>query len=386
MMTNEDYLQEYIQTRGLSKSREYSMRTVLNNYSKHQNLTLDELILEADNEEEQGIRWKRRTLKRRLTSYMNYLKNNYLLSSANAYLNIVISFYNHHEITVGKLPVINQKNSNLSAPIRYQDLPNKDIIREAYNIAEPLMRALLLFLSSTGLSKVDALSLTINDYLQATYPYHETEDIIQALDKMKFNEDIVPTWTNRRSKTNKYYITFNTPEATDEINCYLISRLLTKGLKEDDKLFKISTHHYTRKFERLNDTLGLGKAGTYNRLRGHMLRKFHASSLSKAGMDMYRINILQGKSNNSVDEVYFFEDEEKLREDYINCMDALLIFTDVKEITKYSPEYQAVLDENRLLKENLDKINRIEGDIERLKSWYVVDYKKGIILYYPRVD
>ena len=104
-----------------------------------------------------------------------------------------------------------------------------------------------------------------------------------------------------------------------------------------------------------------------------MLRKFHASNLSKAGMDRYKINVLQGKSNNSVDDVYFFEDEEALRNDYLKYMDCLLIFTDVKEVTKYSPEYQKVLDENKILKENLNKINSIEEDINKIKSWYIVD-------------
>ena len=64
-----------------------------------------------------------------------------------------------------------------------------------------------------------------------------------------------------------------------------------------------------------------------------MLRKFHSSNLSKSGMDKYLINVLQGKSNNAVDEVYFFEDEEKLRKEYINHMHSLLIFTEVKEVT-----------------------------------------------------
>ena len=107
-MNNEEYIQEYTTTRGLSKNTYNLIKLVMNHYSQFQKLTLHELIIEADDEEEQGIRWKRRTLKRRLINYINYLHQSMTLNSAKTYLKIVKSFYHHHEIEIHSLPKLNE--------------------------------------------------------------------------------------------------------------------------------------------------------------------------------------------------------------------------------------------------------------------------------------
>ena len=143
-----------------------------------------------------------------------------------------------------------------------------------------------------------------------------------------------------------------------------------KELTWNDKLFKIESHYYTLKFEEINDALGLQKVGSYNRFRGHMLRKFHSSNLAKDGMDRYLINVLQGKSNGQVDDVYFFEDENRLRDEYIKHMHSLLIFTEVKEVTQYSEEYVTLKNENEKLKESIAEIKRMQKELDELKRWF----------------
>ncbi len=372
MITNEEYIQEYVQTRDLSKNTYYSLKSVLNHYSDYQECSLNELLEEADLEEEQGIRWKRRKLKTRLTNYSNHCKKEMSINSAKSYLHIVKSFYNHHELEIGTLPAINKRNAQVNNPITYNDLPDKDIIRTAVEISTPLFRCLILFLSSTGMAKVDARKLTINDFLIATYEYHKSTDIATAVNKMLEYEDvIIPTWKHRRSKTNKYFVTFNTPECTTEILNYLVLRLSKSDLKLDDLLFPVNEHYFTKKFGELNDMMGLGKVGSYRRFRGHMLRKFHSSNLKKAGMDKYEINVLQGKSNGAVDDVYFFEDENKLREDYIKYMDSLMVFTKVKEINQYSFEYLELEKQNTKLKEELGKVDELKKEVAEIRKWFI---------------
>ena len=53
--------------------------------------------------------------------------------------------------------------------------------------------------------------------------------------------------------------------------------------------------HITRLFEKINDTLCLGKIGQYHRFRSHMLRKFHTSALYNGGMSLDDVNDLQKK-------------------------------------------------------------------------------------------
>ena len=144
-MDNEYYIQEYIQTRGLSESTYHSTKIILNHYSEFQSLPLHQLLEEADQEEEMGIRWKKRKLKIRLINYMNYLRENMTLNSAKTYLKIVKSFYSHHEIEIHKLPILNNRNAILTEPLSYRDLPDKEIIKSAVEIATPIMKALLLY-------------------------------------------------------------------------------------------------------------------------------------------------------------------------------------------------------------------------------------------------
>ena len=376
MITNEEYIQEYITTRGLTKSTYQTTKHIMNHYSNFQGCSLHELIIEADTEEEEGIRWKRRKLKTRLINYMNFVRENMTLNSAKTYLKIVKAFYNHHEIEIHKLPKLNEKNSIVNEPISYSDLPDKEIIKKAVELSEPLMKALILFLCSTGISKVDALNLTIQQFIDSTSQYHHTKDIYQALAKLwdiSKEKDIIPIFKARRQKTNKYFITFCTHEATMEILNYLAIRSKKMDLHSYDKLFKIESHYYTIKFEEINDMLKLGKVGgSYNRFRGHMLRKFHSSELSKDGMDRYLINVLQGKSNGSVDDVYFFEDENRLKEEYIKHMHSLLIFSEVREVTVHSEEFLELKKENDELKKQMVKIQQMQDELNNIKKWFVM--------------
>ena len=369
MLTNENLLEEYILSRGLKKNTYYTMKSVIDLYCKLNEKTLQELIEEADKEEDEGIRWKHRTLKKRLTLFQNYLIQHYNISTVKSYMTRIKSFYNHHEITIGKLPNVNERNAIVSSPIKYTDLPTHEIIKAAVEMASPVMKAIILFMSSTGMSRVDTLKLTLNDFMKATREYHNSDNIRDAIDEMLSSDlDIIPTFESNREKTNKYFITYCTPECTREILHYLKYRLSRGNWNKDSKLFKIDGNYFTLKFDELNTALGLGKAGEYNVFRSHMLRKFHASHLRKAGMDIYSINILQGKSNNSVDEVYFLEDTKQLRKDYIKYMHSLFIFTDVHEVTVESEEVLLIKQENEMLRKRQEKLDDISRRLDLLEK------------------
>ena len=370
-MENKDYAMEYVVTRGLKDTTLTKIELILNHYSTFQGMSIQDLLEEADTEEEAGIRWKRRTLKTRLTSYMNYCKSQMLLSSAKSYFNNVCALYRHHEIEIGMLPKWNTRNANLPEPVTSKDMLTKPLLREALKVANPVMSAIILTEASSGMTRSDIISLTVGQFIDATYMYHHENDIRKAVGKMLEDEvDIIGTWRMRRAKNNKYFVTFTSPESILETCKYLQIRdqrnkkyhrpLLTKS----DRLFKIHPAVYIDKFGEINKALNRDKAGTYNQIRGHMLRKFHATQLEKHGMSRAMVNVLQGKSNNAVDDVYFIEDEETLRNEYLRAMDGVLIYTDVKEITMYSPEYQKIEQENKKLKERDDKLNDI---MRRLK-------------------
>ena len=77
-----DLISEYCVSNGLKKSSTQAITYMLKHYERFQEVTLQELIEEAESEEDQGIRWKRRTLKRRLINYTNHLQQTMMYSSA----------------------------------------------------------------------------------------------------------------------------------------------------------------------------------------------------------------------------------------------------------------------------------------------------------------
>ena len=375
-MEDEYYIQEYRTSRGVSKNTARNLRIVLKHYTTFQQATVQELLDEADQEEEDRIRWKKRTLKRRLINYQNYLRETMNINSAKFYIKTLKSFYRHHEIEIHNLPPINLKNSILTEPITYKDLPDTQIIKEAVEISNPLMKGIILLMSSSGMSKVDILQLTIQNFIDSISSYIQSKsDLIETLHYLQQveNIDIIPTWKLRRRKTSKYFVTFSSHESTMEIVNYLLVRSSKENLSADEKLFKINKDYFTIKFEEINDALHLGKIGCYNRFRSHMLRKFQASNLAKDGMDRYLINVLQGKSNGQVDDVYFFEDENRLREEYLQHMHCLLIFTEVKEVTVHSPEFLELKKENTELKKHIEDVQKLKDEIENIKEWFILD-------------
>lgn len=311
---------------------------MLQHYERFQEATLEELIAEAEAEEDEGIRWKHRKLKKRLIAYTNHLQKTMMYSSAKVYLLTAKAFYKHFEIEIHSTPPLNKKNSNLPVPISFKDLVDKDIIKQALEITTPLLQAVILFMASSGCSRKETLNLTIRDYMESVEEYTQGMDFYERLRFLVDNEHVVPTFRLRRQKTNKYYYTFCSPEASQKIAYYLIIRChLEYDL--DEKLFDIGEHHISTKFIQINDYLGLGKKGTYNRMRPHMLRKFHASALVNDGMSMDDVNSMQGKSKNKTDEAYFFDDPDKLKERYIQHLNAVTINSEINNIDMKSPEF-----------------------------------------------
>lgn len=375
MKTNTEMITEYITTKNLKNKTYYQLKTILEDYSKYQQLTLYELIVEAEQDEDNGLRWKHRKLKTRLTSYMNYILSRLSLNSSKNYIAKIKSFYYFHEIEIHKLPPFNERNIPLDKPIKYSDLPDKEIIKNAVQLSEPLMKAIILTMVSGGFARVDLLNLTIQDFINSTNDYHNETNIVNVVEVLqKTDEQIIPTFDNRREKTNKYYITFITPEATNEILNYLQMRINRNRkyhrpeILPSDKLFKITPDWLTRKFQNLNNTMKLGKVGKYNRFRSHMLRKYHASNLNKAGMDRYKINVLQGKGNGKVDDVYFYEDTLKLKEDYLQAIDGVLIFSELVNVD--APEVRRIKQENETMRNELAELKR---NVDKIMEWWVFE-------------
>jgi len=323
---DKEIMNGFIKVRNLNKRTIYGYNNAIKLYTNFNNMSLSELLKEAEKDEEKGIRWKNRKIKMRLLNFRVFLQNNYLISTAKVHFQRILTIYRHFEIEIHNLPQINLKNTNKLKPIMFEDLPTKEIIKDAINITNPIMQAIILFISSSGCARQETLNITIQDFIDATREYHDSEDIYEIITILIKRDDIVPTFKLKRQKTNKFYYTFCSPEAVTYILNYLI--ISKRKLKNEDKLFKTNLDYLNNYFNEINESLNLGKVRKYNRFRSHMLRKFHASILynHENGLSLEEIDALQGRGKNNTHASYFMENPKNLKEKYINSLKSILIF------------------------------------------------------------
>nr|WP_295604850.1 site-specific integrase [uncultured Methanobrevibacter sp.] len=319
---DEILLNDFVKIRNLSSRTYHGYKDSLKKYTSFLNDSFINLLKEADQEEENGIRWKNRKLKQRLIHFRAFLYENFMITTAKVHFQRILTLYRHFEIEIHELPKISLKSCKQSKPITFEDLPTKEILRGAVEIANPVMRALILFMSTSGCARRETLNLTIQDFIDATYEYHGEKDIKRALLALKEMDDVVPTFRIRRQKTNKFYFTFCSPNASKEIVSYLLNN---RKLNSADKLFKINLDYLNNNFVKINNELALGKVGKYNKFRSHMLRKFHASALYNAenGLSLEEIDSLQGRKKDNTHSAYFMENPNKLRKKYIESLDSI---------------------------------------------------------------
>lgn len=353
----------------LAKNHSQSTRSIYKlsaeKYCTYFDLSLYELIQEAEKEEDAHIKWKHRRLKTRLIEYRHYLMEHYVKNTVDTYFGVILSIYNYFEIEIGALPGIDKRSYMKTTPITFKDLPDKDVIRAALEIATPVMKAVILFMSSSGCARTETLNLTVQDYMDSVKEYIESDNLTEIIETTNNIEDVIPTFNILRVKTKKYYTTYCSPEAVHAINSYLLTR---SNLKPDSPLFKVHPMYLLHKFKEINEELNLGKVGKYHRFRSHMLRKFHASSLYNDGMSIDKVNDLQGKSKTLTDQAYFMVNPEDLKLDYIEHLSALLMSVDVEKLSIKSPEYHKLEQENKSLKEDNEKINEMWDELQDLKK------------------
>ena len=325
-MKNKEILEEISIARNYADRTIKGYNTVINNYTSFQGMSMWELIKEAEEEEEKGIRWKHRKLKQRLLDYRQYCLDNYLLTTAQSNMVKVRSIYRYYEIEIQPLPYVSLKQATLPTPLSYNDIPTREVLDQAIKMSDPLLRAVIFFISSSGCGRAETLNITIEDFIDSVQEYTHQTDIYKVINELVQRNDIIPLFKLKRQKTNQFYYTFCSPEATTSILDYLLTRkdLLTPN----KRLFKIDKKYLSDKMGMLNNQLGLGKRGGFNRLRCHMLRKYHATNLSNEENTLTEIDIdfLQGRSDSRTRQSYFFTDEKKLKIRYAQSMNAVTIY------------------------------------------------------------
>ena len=329
-------------------------------------MTPSQLLAEAEAEIKDGLLARKRSIRQYLLDFRESLNDKgFAPKTTHGYMAAPISFYKSFDIDVPKL---NRRKGYAPKPTEKNTyFLNKEQIRGALKFCDIRNKAIILTMSSSGLSQVDLLDLKVGQFQDG---YDEKTGIT--------------TLRIRRKKTKYDFITFISPEASDVINDYLewrnrepkrkshtdimrgyekrrvrsdndylfiksqISDDYLKTPKEEDR--KLDPLGLMQVFRTISKKMGLESEdeGRWGALRSHNFRKYFNSTLLNNGGDIFFTDYLMGHVVDQTHEAYFKADPEKLRERYMRFVPHLSI-EEVEARVLTSDSYEKLTQDNERL-------------------------------------
>ena len=337
-------IQRLIHERNLKQGAFRRFKTPVEKYLKYHNHehNMTYYVRHVLKQQEKLIPHHKSWLYKDLTQFRLYLHHSGLApSTANNYFIIIREVYGHFDV---QLPQLKPFKIRETMQVTYDDLPTKEEIRRAINISDTQMKALIYFQSSSGKTLHECTTITVEMFLKSIGVSCKEENIIFELSKIKDDTTIIPLFHLERVKTNKFYYTCCSPEATHALIGWILKRHdLGETISLDTKLFPLNKSKYTFKYNQLNKKLGLGFVGRYGKFRSHALRKFHASNIG-CGADL--IDELQGRGKSQVHEAYIKDKPDKIKEEYTKYMKNILINMDDSKVDNISKEKEDIGEDN----------------------------------------
>lgn len=287
------------------------------------------------------------------------------------------AFLNEYDIQLPKMISI-----RVMQPLyEHGDLPGKkDILRAVNSTNSKRNKALIYFMSSSGIRPIDVRNMKIRTFLDSCSYYIGENATLEDLYNSNY-EQIIPCFYFRPQKTSRYNnvcCTFCSNEAVSSIMDYLHSRHIQN---DNEYLFstsngkQIAPTSFITLFQRLNDKeFGLNKFGQ-RFFQPRFLRKYFISTCNQHSGDLLKVRLLAGHSLTDIDRAYNEINIAAMRRFYIGLLPYLNIH-DTKVKTVKSKEYQDLELklkkqelENQKLKEELDdKISNVVHDV--LRKYY----------------
>lgn len=361
---NEKIFIEFCSKRELSKSSIKLYRLSLQRYVNFTGKTLEELIDEADEEEDLRIRLRKRKITKYLSDFKEYVDGlDYSETYKKQMIVFVKAFYNEFDIELPKNK--RRKTRSDKKPTSIEDLPTIDEIQSFMEHCNSTYRSIITMGLSSGMSRAEIVSLTF-EHLYRAISLDKFPDTLEELIKLlKEKGDFIPLWRVKRIKTGNQYFTFSSPENISCIITYL-EELNFKNpdynLNPKDTLFRnpnsnkpITEESVTSFFNSTNKKYGFRRVNNRVLIRCHNLRKVFATTLEKNKMPHLYTRWLMGHTIDITTDAYFKPDPEAIKEDYIEIVDQL---TTNKVQIKVVDKYESVTQE----------LEELRGEVVTIKS------------------
>lgn len=326
-LDEDEKFQEFLAVKRLKPSTIKSYEVTLRKYCIAIELSPSEFIKEAEDEEDQGIKLKRRKIKSHIIKYIQYLRSRGLKeTSISNYLIYVRSFYTTFEVELPKSPI----KLNSLPKKDYKEWINKNDIKKAIKYANHKYKAIIILMTSSGMGSAEIRSLTFENFLKSLeeyikIPFKSPYSVEEIRNSLPTNQHIIPTWHIQRIKTGEYYYTFSSPESVEAILDYLeyreaknkpilgVKEPLFIGRRPGDLLNKYTM---TSAFQKINDDAGFEAVGNKRYFTSHELRRFFSDQAFKSGMQERDIKWLRGQKPRDTLNRYVKPDPQNLKIEY----------------------------------------------------------------------
>lgn len=359
-------------------------------YEDFHKATIESLVLEALDEQTRQVPPHMLKVIDRIEDFQEYLLSQGLIySSIKEYLSKIKSVYHKNRVMIPYIEPINPKTSKRNEVIEYDDILTHDELREALKYMRLPQQARLLVMAQGGLSNEECEHLTLDNFLNETYKYHQCDDPVEAL-RWLSNENNPIIWVTKliRVKTGKPYYALIGAEA---VNVIASAKLYEMNLPSNhgeipQKLLNQNKTSFWRSCTNLCKKLGMGSAGGHYRLRPHMIRKFHATYI-KGSVLTYEenslitnaeIDELQGRGKTSVQDTYIKTNPIKQKCLYAKVMNNLSLWHQydyrlvdgdvVLTIHNDADENKKLRDEVKDLSQKLQKKEKASEKVDALRE------------------
>ncbi|WP_455645443.1 tyrosine-type recombinase/integrase [Methanosphaera sp.] len=362
---NQEILEEIFQLKPLKETTKLGYVQIVRNYTYYYNLSMKELLQEAEQEEQEGILLKHRKIRQRLINYMNYLiQKKYTTNTINVYVKKIRSIYKLYYID---LPIMFYPKEKKKTSIT--DIPTKKHIHEVIQSTNNTKyQAIILFMTSSGQAINEVLSITIQDFINATSEYHHETSILNVMRVLEKQDFTIPLFEMFREKAQVSYYTMCSDEAVKYILKYLKERIISDGIPQStDLLFAVNKPAVGEFFRRINDRLGYGWVqDTHRFFTPHNLRRFFANALLVANIDSLKIDFMLGHTISTTQGAYFKANPLVVLNEYKKIVNHVTIFEDVSYREIKSSEKQELDELRRERAESRHEIQQIKQTLKQL--------------------
>ncbi len=216
----ETIFKEFCRDRSLAVGSVKLYRLALDKYTDFHGMSLEQLVNEAEDEEDNIPRLRKRTLIKRLSEFKEHLDNGKLSQNyVNHQLSLVRSFYGEFDIQLPKTRRRKTRSDRKEETI--EDLPTMEEINKCLDKSNTAYKAIILLMLSSGMSRSEVASLTFKHFYDGIPLKRLPKNLGELIDKLENEENLIVYWRINRVKTGKRYFTFSSPEASDRILDYL---------------------------------------------------------------------------------------------------------------------------------------------------------------------